>query len=200
MNLLKLHGKPLDFEITSNGSKRICNFTDKIKSKYPQKRIAGKFLHILYPKMKTGEMEYLEKTLPMKIPKMYKDYLKIENGVYMFSGSFILMGFGLVKKNNVWLLERDPNLDYPIHLETENNKPSNIFKIGQLIEQDIIILKENGKEIVKLNYRNKELKFYSIQEMIYYVYDLLEPQYDDDGVANNVTEFNSIVFNIPKMV
>lgn len=88
------------------------------------------WLHSIYPPLEDFELSELEKKLGILIPDAYKVFLKMTNGLKVFSTTFYLYGF---RKRNTRTVDdawQPFDLWIPNVAERPENASSNIFFIG----------------------------------------------------------------------
>ena len=135
-------------------------------------------------------------------PKQYIDFLKKNNGVYLFSGTFTIYGFGRIKVNGLYMISRDPLIPLPFHLFDENGRriDKRKMKIGSVCENPLFLDNTTG-EVTRLDKQGKMVeKWTSIENCTNNLVERLEKWYDKQGICTSPIIIENMFFNRVKNI
>jgi hypothetical protein len=88
------------------------------------------WLHCVYPRIESESIEFLERQMSIRIPKDYKDFLAVTNGLGVFNTTLSLYGYRRSYGRNVDEVWQPFDIVTPNTLERPESAGENIFIIG----------------------------------------------------------------------
>ena len=162
----------------------------------------AKYLHTIFPPLSQDDFKAFLKEINVDVHQDFVDFLKKNNGVYLFSGTFTIYGFGRIKVNGLYMISRDPLIPLPFHLFDENGRriDKRKMKIGSVCENPLFLDNTTG-EVTRLDKQGKMVeKWTSIENCTNNLVERLEKWYDKQGICTSPIIIENMFFNRVKNI
>ena len=184
---------------SNNGA---INYQD-VRSLYTGKLVfVGKYLHTLFPSLLQDDLMSFLSEINVDVHHNFIEFLKKNNGLDLFSGSFVIYGFGRIKVNGLYILSRDPSISLPFHLFDENGRriDKQKMKIGSVCDNPLFLDNTTG-EVTRLDKQGKMVeKWTSIENCTNNLVERLEKWYDKQGICTSPIIIENMFFNRVKNI
>lgn len=183
---------------TKNNAIRYQNIKEILKLEKGQE-LMGVYLHEIYSGLNNRDIKAFKEEFDFDIHPSLLEHLKKYNGFNLFSGSFVLYGFGRVFENGKYFLTRDIESPLPFHLADHNYGQTTVDNliIGSFCETLIILNNLNG--VISRKSQNGQIleQWDSLNSCIEDLYSKIFHHYYSNGLAKNPSVINNTVYNMP---
>lgn len=157
------------------------------------------YLHELYKGLNSRDLEAFKRQFNFELHKDLLNFMKIYNGVNLFSNTFAIYGFGKTFSNGSYYIFRDIENPMPFDMANENSRKvqKEELKIGSICDFKMYLNNVTGVVTYKNNDGSIIKEWKSLPDCIKDVFKKLDSQYLPNGLYKELNFEKESIFNQP---